>query len=151
MRACRQTVGGVERVAIVIDLPAAKRLAFGVVRGQAAVTVAAALAGYAFGGAHAAISCALGGAIGTIASLGMALMAFGGKSPATAARILGTFYAGEIVKIALAIVSFILVLKLTGAAPLPMFAAYMATFIVYWIVLARMALPALSAARRAQA
>jgi F0F1-type ATP synthase assembly protein I len=45
------------------------------------------------------------------------------------------------VKVALAIVSFILVLKLTGAAPLPMFAAYMATFIVYWIVLARMALP----------
>ena len=154
-------------MAIVIDLPAAKRLAFGVVRGQAVVTAAAALAGFAIGGRHTAISCALGGAIGTIASLGMALTAFGGKSPATKspgaildggsrpeglsagmelsnpARILGTFYAGEIVKVALAIVSFVLVLKLTGAAPLPMFAAYMATFVVYWIVLARMALPAL--------
>jgi hypothetical protein len=51
----------------------------------------------------------------------------------------------------LAILSFILVLKLTGAAPLPMFAAYMATFLVYWIVLARMALPALAATRRARA
>jgi F0F1-type ATP synthase assembly protein I len=135
------TVGGVERVAIVIDLPAAKRLAFGVVRGQAAVTVAAALLGFALGGYHVGLSAALGGAIGTVASLGMALVAFAGKA-ASPARILGTFYAGEIVKVALAIVSFILVLKLMGAAPLPMFAAYMATFVVYWIVLARMALPA---------
>jgi ATP synthase protein I len=145
------TVGGVERVAIVIDLPAAKRLAFGVVRGQAAVTLAAALVGWALGGAHVGLSAGLGGAIGTVASLGMALMAFRGKSAASAARILGTFYAGEMVKVALAIASFIVVLKLAGAAPLPMFAAYMATFVVYWIVLARMALPALSATRRAGA
>ena len=151
MRACRQQLAGIERVAIVIDLPAAKRLAFGVVRGQAAVTAAAALLGFALGGAHVALSAALGGAIGTLASLGMALMAFGGKGGYSPARILGTFYAGEIVKVALAIVSFILVLKLTGAAPLPMFGAYMATFVVYWIVLARMALPALAATRRARA
>lgn len=139
------------RVADAIDLPAAKRLAFGVVCGQAAVTLAAALVGWALGGAHAGFSAALGGAIGTVASLGMALMAFGGKSGATPARILGMFYAGELVKVALAIVTFVLVLKLTGASPLPMFAAYMATFIVYWIVLARMALPAVAAARRARA
>ena len=145
------TVRGVERVALVIDLPAAKRLAFGVVRGQAAVTAAAALLGFALGGFHVGLSAALGGAIGTVASLGMALVAFGGKAAASPARILGTFYAGEIVKVALAIVSFILVLKLTGAAPLPMFAAYIATFVVYWIVLARMALPALAATRRARA
>lgn len=138
-------------MAIVIDLPAAKRLAFGVVRGQAAVTAVAALLGLALGGAHVALSAALGGAIGTIASLGMALMAFGGKSPASPARVLGTFYAGEIVKVAVAIVAFIAVLKLAGASPLPMFAAYMATFVVYWIVLARMALPALIATRRARA
>jgi len=137
-------------VAIVIDLPAAKRLAFGVVRGQAAVTAAAALLGSALGGFHVGLAAALGGAIGTVASLGMALVAFGGKA-ASPARILGTFYAGEILKVALAIVSFILVLKLTGAAPLPMFAAYMATFVVYWIVLARMALPAIAATRRARA
>ena len=129
----------------------ARRVAFGVVRGQAAVTLAAALLGWGFGGAHVGWSAALGGAIGTVASLGMALMAFGGKSAASAARILGTFYAGEIVKVAVAIVAFVLVLKLAGAAPLPMFAAYMATFVVYWIVLARMALPVLSAARRARA
>ncbi len=155
-------------MAIVIDLPAAKRLAFGVVRGQAVVTAAAALVGFALGGPHVALSAGFGGAIGTVASLGMALMAFGGKSastkspgailvggsrpeglgaamePSNPARILGTFYGGEVVKVVLAIVSFILVLKLTRASPLPMFAAYMATFVVYWIVLARMALPGLT-------
>jgi ATP synthase protein I len=145
------TVDGVERVAIVIDLPAAKRLAFGVVRGQAAMTLVAALVGWALGGLHVGSSAALGGGIGTLASLGMALLAFRGTAGSSPGRILGAFYAGELVKVALAIVSFILVLKLTGAAPLPMFAAYMATFVVYWIVLARMALPALSAARRARA
>ncbi len=134
-----------------IDLLAARRLAFGVVRGQAAMTLAAALVGWALRGPHVGFSAALGGAIGTVASLGMALMAFRGQAAMSAARVLGTFYAGEIVKVVLAIVSFILVLKLTGAAPLPMFAAYMATFVVYWVVLARMALPALSATRRARA
>jgi ATP synthase protein I len=124
-------------------------MAFAVVRGQAAVTLAAALVAWLLGGPHTAVSAALGGAIGTVASLGMALIAFRGKSAPSAARILGTFYAGELVKVVLAIVSFVLVLKLTGAAPLPMFAAYMATFVVYWIVLARMALPSLSATHRA--
>ncbi len=126
-------------------------MAFGIVSGQAAVTLAAAVVGWALAGAHVGFSAALGGSIGTVASLGMALLAFGGKSAASAARILGAFYAGEIVKVALAIVAFVLVLKLAGAAPLPMFAAYMATFVVYWIVLARMALPVLSQARRARA
>ena len=121
---------------------AARRLAYTVVLGQAAVTGLAALAGWAIGGAHAGFSAALGGAIGTFASLGMALLAFGRRSAASAARILAAFYAGELVKVALAIVAFILVLKLAGASPAPMFAAYMATFVVYWIVLARMALPA---------
>ena len=115
------------------------------------MTLAAALVGWALGGVHVGLSAALGGAIGTLASLGMALMAFRGKSCSSAARIIGAFYAGEIVKVAVAIASFILVLKLTGAAPLPMFAAYMATFVVYWIVLARMALPALAATRRVRA
>ena len=120
---------------------AAKRLAFAVVRGQAAVTAAAAVVGLALGGPHVALSALLGGAIGTLASLGMAVMAFG-RGMASPARILGTFYAGELVKVVLAVVAFVLVLKLAGAAPLPMFAAYMATFVVYWIVLARMAWPA---------
>jgi len=127
---------------------AARRLAFGVVLGQAAVTLLAALAAWAVGGPHAGSSAALGGGIGTVASLGMALLI---KPAPSAVRILGSFFAGELVKVVLAIVSFVLVLKLAAVSPGPMFAAYMATFVVYWIVLARMAWPALTAARRAGA
>jgi F0F1-type ATP synthase assembly protein I len=42
------------------------------------------------------------------------------------------------VKLAIVIVSFVVVLKTMKVAPLPMLAAYMATFIVHWIVLAQM-------------
>jgi F0F1-type ATP synthase assembly protein I len=133
-----------------IDLPAARRVAFGVVRGQAAVTVAAAAAGWALGGPHAALSAALGGAIGTAASLAMALLAFGRgakRRAPSAYRILGRFYIGELLKIAVAVAAFVLVLELTSASPGAMFATYLATFLVYWIVLARMAFPALAARR----
>lgn len=132
---------------VTIGLPAARRLAFGVVRGQAAVTVAAAAAGWALAGVHAAVSAGLGGAIGTFASLAMALLAFRRRPAASAYRVLGAFYVGEVVKIAVAIVAFVLVLKLTAASPGAMFATYMATFLVYWIVLARMAFPLLAARR----
>lgn len=134
---------------LAVNLPAARRVAFGVVRGQLAVTAAAAAVGWALGGPHGALSAGLGGAIGTVASLAMALFAFGRRSGASAYRVLGAFYLGELVKIAIAVVAFVLVLKLTSASPGAMFATYMATFLVYWIVLARMAFPLL-ATRRAQ-
>ena len=60
--------------------------------------------------------------------------------------MLGAFYLGEIVKLAVVIVLFVLVLKMVRVAPLAMFAAFAATFLVYWIALVR-ALP--GAGRRA--
>lgn len=161
MRACLPTAfRSCKTVALTANLPdaqrpgltaqrpplTARRLALGVVLGQAAVTVLVALGCWVLGGAHAGFSAALGGAIGTVASLGMALLI---KPAASAVRILGSFFAGELVKVILAVVSFVLVFKLAAVAPGPMFAAYMGTFIVYWIVLARMALPAIAASRRA--
>jgi ATP synthase protein I len=134
---------------LAVNLSAARRVAFAVVRGQVTVTLAAAALGWALGGSHEALSAALGGAIGTVASLAMALFAFGRRPEASAYRVLGAFYLGEVVKIAIAVVAFILVLELTSASPGAMFATYMATFLVYWIVLARMAFPLLAARRAA--
>ena len=128
-------------------LPAARRMAFGVVRGQAAVTVAGTALGFALAGAHAALSAALGGAIGTVASLVMALLAFRRGSLAGGPRVLGAFYLGEAIKVTVAIVAFVLVLTLTTVSAGAMFATYLATFLVYWIVLARMAFPLLAAPR----
>lgn len=130
-----------------IDLPHARRLAFGVVLAQAAVTAAAALITWGFADRHRALSALLGGGIATLGSLVMAGLVFGGGKGMDPQRVLGTFYLGEAVKVALVIVLFVVVLKLVNVAPLAMFLAFAATFLVYWIALVG-ALPALSGTRR---
>jgi F0F1-type ATP synthase assembly protein I len=131
---------------LAIDLPHARRLAFGVVLAQAAVTVTAALIAWGVADRHAALSALLGGGIATLGSLVMAGLVFGGGRAMDPQRVLGMFYLGEAVKVALVIVLFVLVLKLVNVAPLAMFVAFAATFLVYWIALVS-ALPSLGGAR----
>jgi ATP synthase protein I len=131
---------------IAIDVPHARRLAFGVVLGQAAVTVIAALLSWAIGGQLAAVSALIGGGISTAASLAMAALSFGGSAATDPQRAIRAFYVGEAVKLALVVVLFVVVLKLMKVAPLALFAAFMATFFVYWIALAN-ALPPLGGPR----
>ena len=131
---------------LAIDLPHARRLAFGVVLAQAAVTVTAALAAWGLAGGRAALSALVGGGIATLGSLAMAGLVFGGGRGMDAQRVLGTFYLGEAVKVALVIVLFVLVLKWMDVQPLAMFVAFAATFLVYWIALVS-ALPSLGGAR----
>ena len=114
---------------LAIDLPHARRLAFGVVLADR----------------RAALSALLGGGIATLGSLVMAGLVFGGGS--NPQRVLGAFYLGEAVKVALVIVLFVLVLKWVNVAPLAMFVAFAATFLVYWIALVR-ALPSRGGTRR---
>ena len=123
-----------------IDLPRARRLAFGVVVGQAAVTVVAALCALLLGGRLAAVSALAGGGIATAGSLAMAGLVFGGEG-FEAGRAMNRFYAGEALKLAV-----VVVLKMTRVAPLAMFAGFAATFLVYWIALLA-ALPSLGGAR----
>ena len=120
---------------VAIDLPNARRLAYGVVLGQAVVTGVVALVCLAWAGSLAAGSALIGGGISTLASLGMALVDFS-QGSADAQRIVIAFYAGEAVKLAVMIVLFVVVLKTMQVLPVPLFAAFMATFLVYWIVLA---------------
>lgn len=122
---------------VAIDLPNARRLAYVVVLGQAVVTGIVALLSFAMAGPGAAGSALLGGGISTLASLGLAVVAFG-KGGISAQRTVTAFYMGEAVKVALLVVLFVVVLKVMKVSPLPLFAAYMATFLVYWIVLARL-------------
>jgi len=128
-----------------IDLPHARRLAFGVVLGQAGVTVIVALLAYCLGGWLVALSALLGGGIACVGSLAMAGLVFG-SSVTSAQRALGAFYVGEAVKLALIVVLFVLVLKWVRVAPLALLAGFAATFLVYWIALLR-ALPAVGNAR----
>jgi ATP synthase protein I len=131
---------------LAIDLPHARRLAFAVVLAQAAVTVTAALCAWGLADRRAALSALLGGGIATCGSLVMAALVFGGATAMNAQRVLGLFYVGEAVKVALVIVLFVMALEWVNVAPLAMFLAFAATFLVYWIALVS-ALPSLGRAR----
>ena len=130
-----------------IDLPQARRLAFGVVLGQTGVTVTAALCAGILAGRVAALSALAGGGIATAASLAMAGMVFGGTRAGSAQRALSTFYVGEALKLAVVVMLFVVVLKVMRVAPLALFAAFAATWLVYWIALLG-ALPVARGARR---
>ena len=129
-----------------IDLPRARRLAFGVVATQAAVSVVAAACAFALAGRVDALSALAGGGIATAGSLAMAGLVFGG-SGGGAERAMSRFYLGEVLKLVVVAVLFVLVLKTMRVAPLAMFAGFAATFLVYWIALLA-ALPAPGGARR---
>jgi F0F1-type ATP synthase assembly protein I len=129
-----------------IDLPRARRLAFGVVASQAAVSVVAGACALALAGRVAGLSALAGGAIATAGSLAMAGLVFGGSREG-AARALSRFYVGEALKLAVIVVLFVVLLKVMKVAPLAMFAGFAATFLVYWIALLA-ALPAPGGARR---
>ena len=120
---------------IAIDLPNPRRLAFSVVLGQAAVTLICALASFALADAHAAVSALLGGGISSVASLIMALVAFGGRAATDPYRALRALFAGEAAKVAIVIVLFAVVLKTMKVVPLAMLGSYIATFFVFWVAL----------------
>jgi ATP synthase protein I len=131
---------------LAIDLPRARRLAFGVVLGQAGVSVIAALLAWVVAGGSAAWSALLGGGIATVGSLAMAALVFAGAI-ANAQRIVAAFYAGEALKLAVVVTLFVLVLRTVRVVPLAMLAGFAATYLVYWIALLG-ALPSVSGARR---
>ncbi|MGO9803475.1 MAG: ATP synthase subunit I [Steroidobacteraceae bacterium] len=129
-----------------IDLSQARRLAFGVVLGQAGVSVIAALVAWSVAGAGAALSALLGGGIATVGSLAMAGLVFAG-AVANAQRIVAAFYVGEAVKLAVVVALFVVVLRTVRVVPLAMLAGFAATYLVYWIALL-VALPSVSGTRR---
>ena len=100
-----------------IDLPRARRLAFGLVLGQGAVTLAAALCAWVVSGRWAAESATLGGGIATLGSLAMAALVFG-RGTGDPKRALTAFYLGEAVKVVVVIALFVIVLKLVAVMPL---------------------------------
>jgi ATP synthase protein I len=141
VRACRKTFAGLYAVADAIDLPAARRLAFRVVLGQAGVALIAALVGWLVAGRTAALSALLGGGIATAASFAMVAVAFRHSTAVSPARLLGTFFGGEALKLIVVVVLFVAVLHWLHPAPLALLATYGATFAVYWLALG-LALPA---------
>ena len=120
-----------------IDLPHARRLAFICARAQGVTTLLVAAVSLAVAGPRAAASALAGGGASTLASVVMALLAFGRLSGSGAERMLLAFYLGEIAKITVVIVVLVLALLFVKVNPAAMISAYVATFLVYWVVLAR--------------
>lgn len=130
-----------------IELTQVRRLAFAVVLAQAGITLLAAGASWALDGAGTALSALLGGGVSTAGSLAMALIGFRVPAGASALQMLAALFVGEVTKLGVVIVSFVLVLTLIKTSAAAMFATYAATFLVYWIVLASW-LPLRGAGRR---
>jgi ATP synthase protein I len=129
---------------VAIDLPRARRFALRIVAGQAVITVIAGILCWALAGANAARSALLGGGIGTVATLAMTLVSFGDRAGSDAQHAMRAFLVGEALKLGLVVVLFVVVLKLLKVSPAALFAAYVATFFVYWLALAS-ALPSFGA------
>lgn len=122
---------------IALDLPSARRLAFMCARAQLLVTMLVAAVSVAVAGPRAGWSAVIGGGASTLASIAMALLAFGRLSGSSAERMLLAFLVGEFAKIAVVIVVLVLALVFMKVNPVAMLSAYVATFLVYWVVLAR--------------
>jgi ATP synthase protein I len=120
-----------------IQVPNPRRLALGVALGQAAVALMAALLCWMIADTRAALSAALGGGISSAASLVMALLSFGKEAATDPLRAIRAFFVGEAAKITVVIVLFVVVLKTMKVVPLAMLGAYIATFIVFWVALAK--------------
>jgi len=102
---------------------------------QLLVTLVATLAAGVAQGLHAAVSAVLGGGIGVISAYAYVWRALrgSGSDPKKAfhAQVLGEGY-----KFAVTILLFALVFKSYGQlAALPLFLAYAATIVVYWMAL----------------
>jgi ATP synthase protein I len=121
-----------------VELPGLKRVAYGVVLAQAVLTALLAVVSYIFWGRNVALSAATGGGIGTLASLTLALLVFR-KGPRELATLIRAFYVGEAAKIGVTIVLFVVVLATMKKMLVPgaLFGAFVATFLVHWLVLPR--------------
>ena len=121
-----------------IELPDLRRAAFGLVLAQLILTAVITLGCFALWNRNAALSAAVGGGIGVAANLVLALVVFrrGGR---TLAEIVSAFFVGEAAKFGVTIVLFVIVLVTLKKMLVPgaLFGAFVATFLVHWLVLPR--------------
>ncbi|MGA9852472.1 MAG: ATP synthase subunit I [Gammaproteobacteria bacterium] len=104
---------------------------------QLAMAVLATLVAAGVAGAHAALSALLGGLINVVASLYLAAKLFTGGLAAAPQQWFGRFLVGEALKFVITVALFILVIVVLKAEFLPLILAYIATYVAYWIGLAR--------------
>ena len=109
------------------------------VAGQVAIAVVVAMALALFSGLSAGLAALVGGGIGAAATIVQVGASFRRGTMGDAPAIARGFYRGEALKIAVTVILFILAMRRHRVAPGPMFLGYVATFVAYWVALARFA------------
>lgn len=121
-----------------VELPGLRRVAYRVVLAQAVLTALFAALCYIPWGLNVALSVALGGGIGTAGSLALAVIVFR-KDARELPELVRAFYVGEAAKFGVTIALFVVVLNTMKSVLVPgaMFGAFVAAFLVHWLVLPR--------------
>ena len=121
-----------------VELPGLRRVAWGVVLSQAVLTALLAALCYIPWGMKVALSAALGGGIGTAGSLALAVIVFR-KDAREMMELVRAFYVGEAAKFGVTIVLFVVVLTTMKGMLVPgaLFGAFVAAFLVHWLLLPR--------------
>ncbi len=115
----------------------ARRAALSIVGVQFGVTLLISVAGLLIGGPRTGISAFMGGGIGTLTSLCMAVSIFRQGADAEPEKILKRVYRGEFLKLVMTVVLFGLVLKNIDVSFVPMLGCFAVTLLVYWVALLR--------------
>jgi ATP synthase protein I len=119
------------------DFAHARRQALMLVVVQAAIAAVVAVVCAGLSGAPAALSALVGGGIGVAASLAQVVLSFRARAAGNPAAIARGFYRGEALKIAVTVMLFVIALRARRFMPGALFAGYVATFVAYWLALAR--------------
>jgi ATP synthase protein I len=120
------------------DFSLARRHALMLVAGQVAISAVVAVLCGALIGLTAAGSALAGGGIGVAGSLVQVLSAFRRGAVGDPKAIARGFYRGEALKVAVTVALFVFAFKGLHLRPGPLFTGYVATYIAYWLALARM-------------
>ena len=115
----------------------ARRAALGIVVGQLGVTLLISAAGLLLWGPRTGVSALMGGGIGTLASLYMAVSMFRLGVNTEPEKIIGRVYRGEFYKLVVTAGLFGLVLMSFDVSFGPMLGCFVATLMVYWVALLR--------------
>jgi F0F1-type ATP synthase assembly protein I len=125
-----------------LDVQKARRQALAVVLSQGLLGLIVAAICLAISGTRAGASALLGAAIGVAATTLMAFAMLRHGEGATLARATVGFFLGWLVKVGFTVALLVVAFRSPGVSPVPMLAAYVATFLGYWIGAARPGGPA---------
>jgi F0F1-type ATP synthase assembly protein I len=120
-----------------LDVQKGRRQALAVVLSQVLLGAIVAAVCLAIGGARAGASALLGTGIGVAATTLMAFAMLRQGEGATLTRATVGFFLGWLVKVAFTVALLVVAFRSPGVAPVPLLAAYVATFFGYWIGAAR--------------